>query len=73
MVDLNKIINENAEAIVLTPLQRAQKDGYVNITGPEGKQKIEYITSERHSENYEDPEEKVRISCKPNQSGGYNT
>lgn len=62
MVDLNKIINENAEAIVLTPLQRAQKDGYVNITGPEGKQKIEYITSERHSENYEDPEEKVRAN-----------
>lgn len=62
MADLNKIINENAEAIVLTPLQRAQKDGYVNITGPEGKQKIEYITSERHSENYEDPEEKVRAN-----------
>ena len=38
----------------------AQKDGYINITGAEGKKKIEYITSEKHMENYEDPEEKVR-------------
>lgn len=59
---LNNMINENAEAMILTPLERAKKDGYINITGPEGKQKIEYITSERHTENYEDPEEKVRAN-----------
>lgn len=29
---------------MLSPLQRAQKDGYVNITGNEGKRTIEYIT-----------------------------
>ncbi len=37
-----------------------KKDGYINITGVDGKKKIEYITSEKHVENYEDPEEKVR-------------
>lgn len=58
----NEMMKDNLSAMALTPLQRAQKDGYVNITGPEGKQKIEYITSERHSENYEDPEEKVRAN-----------
>lgn len=42
----------------MTYLDKAQKDGYINITGVEGKRKIEYITSERHTENYEDPEEK---------------
>ena len=62
MFDLNDMINKNLEAMVLSPLERAQKDGYINITGPEGKRKIEYITSERHSESYEDPEEKVRAS-----------
>lgn len=41
-------------------LERAIKDGYANITGPEGKKKITYVTSDNHSENYEDPEEKVR-------------
>lgn len=41
-------------------LERAVKDGYVNITGPEGKKKIAYVSSDNHSENYEDPEEKVR-------------
>ena len=50
------------ESFFMSPLQRAQKDGYINITGPEGKQKIEYVTSERHTENYEDPEEKVRAN-----------
>lgn len=55
-------VNEMMEAIFLSPLQRAEKDGYINITGPEGKKKIEYVTSERHSENYEDPEEKVRAN-----------
>lgn len=44
----------------LSPLEKAQRDGYINITGAEGKRKIEYVTSERHIENYEDPEEKVR-------------
>ena len=44
-------VNEMMEAIFLSPLQRAEKDGYINITGPEGKKKIEYVTSERHSEN----------------------
>ena len=41
-------------------LDRAIKDGYANITGVEGKQKITYVTSDNHSENFEDPEEKVR-------------
>ena len=41
-------------------LDSAIKDGYANITGPEGKQKITYVSSNNHSENYEDPEEKVR-------------
>ena len=41
-------------------LERAIKDGYANITGDEGKRKITYVTSDNHSENYEDPEEKVR-------------
>ena len=59
MFDINEMINES---FFMSPIQRAQKDGYVNITGPEGKRKIEYITSERHTENYEDPEEKVRAN-----------
>ena len=59
MFDINEMINES---FFMSPLQRAQKDGYINITGPEGKQKIEYVTSERHTENYEDPEEKVRAN-----------
>ena len=58
--NLNAAAKAAFESALLTPLQRAEKDGYINITGPEGKRKIEYITSERHSENYEDPEEKVR-------------
>ena len=44
----------------MTNLERAIKDGYINITGPDTKQKITYITSDNHSENYSDPEEKVR-------------
>ena len=52
MFDINEMANTTFEPILFTPLQRAQKDGYINITGPEGKQKIEYITSERHTENY---------------------
>lgn len=34
MFDINEMINES---FFMSPLQRAQKDGYVNITGPEGK------------------------------------
>ena len=44
----------------MTHLEKAIKDGYVYITGPESKQKITYVTSDNHSENYNDPEEKVR-------------
>ena len=41
-------------------LEKAIKDGYANITGLEGKQKITYVTSNNHSESYNDPEERVR-------------
>ncbi|MBD5402832.1 N-6 DNA methylase [bacterium] len=41
-------------------LIRALKDNYVNITGEMGKRKITYITSNNYSDNYDDPEEKVR-------------
>lgn len=41
-------------------LDKALKDGYANITGNDGKKKITYVTSNNHTENYEDPEEKVR-------------
>ena len=41
-------------------LERAIKDGYANITGVDNKQKITYVTSDNHTENYNDPEEKVR-------------
>lgn len=60
MFDINDMAKAAFEPVMFTPLQRAQKDGYINITGAEGKKKIEYITSEKHVENYEDPEEKVR-------------
>lgn len=36
----------------MTYLKRAEKDGYAYITGPESKQKITYVTSNNHSENY---------------------
>ena len=60
--DQNDLTKAAFEPVLLTPLQRAQKDGYVNIIGAEGKKKIEYITLEKHVENYEDPEEKVRAN-----------
>ena len=60
MFDKNDVAKPAFEPVLFTPLQRAQKDGYINITGAEGKKKIEYITSEKHIESYEDPEEKVR-------------
>ncbi len=41
-------------------LDRAIKDGYAYITGTDNKQKIVYVTSDNQSENYNDPEEKVR-------------
>lgn len=41
-------------------LERAIKDGYAYISGSESKQKITYVASDNHSENYGDPEEKVR-------------
>lgn len=41
-------------------LERAIKDGYAYILGTGNKQKITYVTSDNHSENYSDPEEKVR-------------
>lgn len=41
-------------------LDRAIKDGYAYITRTDNKQKIVYVTSDNHSENYNDPEEKVR-------------
>lgn len=39
MFDINDIAKTALEPIMSTPLQRAQKDGYVNITGIEGKKK----------------------------------
>lgn len=44
----------------MTFLEKAIKDGYAYISGTENKQKITYVTSDNHSENYSDPEEKVR-------------
>lgn len=41
-------------------LDRAIKDGYAYIIGADNKQKITYVTSDNHTENYSDPEEKVR-------------
>ena len=41
-------------------LERAIRDGYAYISGVENKQKITYITSDSHIENYNEPEEKVR-------------
>lgn len=35
-------------------LIRAIEDGYVNIIGPENKRKITYVTSDNHTENYND-------------------
>jgi len=41
-------------------LEKAIKDGYANLSGTDDRQKITYITSDNHTENYNDPEEKVR-------------
>lgn len=44
----------------MTNLERAIKDGYAHIIGEKGKEKITYVSSDNHVENYSDPEEKVR-------------
>ena len=44
----------------MTYLERAIKDGYAYIIGADNKQKITYVTSDNHTENYSDPEEQVR-------------
>lgn len=44
----------------MTNLEKAIKDGYAYIVGSDAKQKITYVTSDNHCENYNDPEEKVR-------------
>lgn len=59
-MELFNDILKNLEMMNMSSLQRAIKDGYVNISGNEGKRKITYVVSENHSENFEDPEEKVR-------------
>lgn len=41
-------------------LEKAIKDGYVYLSGTDNKQKITYVTCEGRSENYTNPEEKVR-------------
>lgn len=41
-------------------LEKAIKDGYAYLSGTDNKQKITYVTSDGYSENYNDPEEKVR-------------
>ena len=43
MFDINDIAKTAFEPVLFTPLQRAQKDGYINITGVDGKKKIEYM------------------------------
>ncbi len=62
MFDINDMAKAAFEPVMFTPLQRAQKDGYINITGAEGKKKIEYITSEKHVENYEIPRKKFALN-----------
>lgn len=37
MFDINDMDKAAFEPVFSTPLQRAQKDGYINITGAEGK------------------------------------
>lgn len=49
MFDKNDVAKPAFEPVSFTALQRAQKDGYINITGAEGKKKIEYNLHERFS------------------------
>ena len=44
----------------MTFLEKAIKDGYAYIVGEEGKRKITYVSSDNHTERYDDPEERVR-------------
>ena len=60
--DFIKIFADNMEGLRLSPLEKAIKNGYINITGAEGKRKITYVCSENRTENYENPEEKVRAA-----------
>lgn len=46
----------------MTNLERAIKDGYARISGPSGREKITYVSSGNHTENYGDPEERVRAA-----------
>ena len=48
-MELFNDILKNLEMMNITSLQRAIKDGYVNISGNEGKRKITYVASENHS------------------------
>ena len=59
-MDIKDMITDGLGETFLTSLQRAIKDGYINIIGNEGKRKIIYVASNNHMENYEDPEEMVR-------------
>ena len=59
-MDIKDMITDGLGEAFLTSLQRAIKDGYINIIGNEGKRKIIYVASNNHTENYEDPEEMVR-------------
>lgn len=59
-MDIKDMITDGLGETFLTSLQRAIKDGYINIIGNEGKRKIIYVASNNHTENYEDPEEMVR-------------
>ena len=59
-MDLKDMVTDGFGEAFLTSLQRAIKDGYINIIGNEGKRKIIYVASNNHTENYEDPEEMVR-------------
>ena len=36
----------------MTNLERAIKDGYARISGPSGREKITYVSSDNHTENY---------------------
>ncbi|MDR3296327.1 MAG: type I restriction enzyme HsdR N-terminal domain-containing protein, partial [Clostridiales Family XIII bacterium] len=45
---------------MMSYLDRAIQAGYANITGTEGKRQIAYVTSNNHTERYDDPEEQVR-------------
>lgn len=44
----------------MTYLDRAKNDHYAEIIETGNKQRIVYVTSDGHSENYDDPEEQIR-------------